>query len=195
MNQFYDRPNSSGFSTKNTRRRAMDRRSTYFYSYVVRTVVCKSQVVELVVTVVQVGRQKKRHKSNMPVRRRKNAADAAAAAPDGTDNSGTRSSANDDKHGKAAKKPTRQTAEEFRGMHLAPLPLVMMVLLCSGALWVLSFRDVMATGRSIAGGMDDAMLVSWLAARSIGLEISRYRYPARFRDVQCFLIDNDGPCI
>ena len=52
-------------------------------------------------------------------------------------------------------------------MHLAPLPLVMMVLLCSGALWVLSFRDVMATGRSIAGGMDDAMLVSWLAARSI----------------------------
>lgn len=43
-------------------------------------------------------------------------------------------------------------------MHLAPLPLVMMVLLCSGALWVLSFRDVMATGRSIAGGMDDAML-------------------------------------
>ena len=80
-------------------------------------------------------------------------------------------------------------------MHLAPLPLVMMVLLCSGALWVLSFRDVMATGRSIAGGMDDAMLVSWLAARSIGLEISRYRYPARFHDVQCFLIDNDGSCI
>jgi len=131
--------------------------------------------------------------AKMPVRRRKNA--AAAAAPDGTDNSGTRSSANDDKHAKAAKKPTRQTAEEFRGMHLAPLPLVMMVLLCSGALWVLSFRDVMATGRSIAGGMDDAMLVSWLAARSIGLEISRYRYPARFHDVQCFLIDNDGSCI
>ena len=120
--------------------------------------------------------------AKMPVRRRKNA--AAVAAPDGTDNRGSLSSANDDKHAKAAKKPTKQTAEEFRGMHLAPLPLVMMVLLCSGALWVLSFRDVMATGRSIAGGMDDAMLVSWLAASS-GWKF-RGRYPARFHDVQCF---------
>lgn len=128
----------------------------------------------------------------MPVRRRKNAAAAAATAPDGTDNSGSRSSANDDKHAKAAKKPTsRQTAEEFRGMHLAPLPLVMMVLLCSGALWVLSFRDVMATGRSIAGGMDDAMLVSWLAASS-GWNIPRYRVSGAFYNVQCFLIGNDG---
>ena len=71
-------------------------------------------------------------------------------------------------------------------MHLAPLPLFLMVLLCSGALWVLSFRDVMATGRSIAGGMDDAMLVSWLAASSGWKLIPRYRYPARFHDVHAF---------
>mmetsp|Transcript_6880 Transcript_6880/g.15114 ORF Transcript_6880/g.15114 Transcript_6880/m.15114 type:complete len:409 (+) Transcript_6880:167-1393(+) len=51
-----------------------------------------------------------------------------------------------------------QRVEEFRGMHLAPLPLVMIVLVCSGIMWVMAFRDVMATGRSIAGPMDDAML-------------------------------------
>ena len=99
----------------------------------------------------------------MPVRRRKNATAAtAAASADGADHSATGSSTSDDKYSKAAKKPKQQTAAEFRGMHLAPLPLVMIVLLCSGALWVLSFRDVMATGRSIAGGMDDAMLVSFV---------------------------------
>ena len=99
----------------------------------------------------------------MPVRRRKNATAAtAAASADGADHNATGSSASDDKYSKTAKKPKQQTAAEFRGMHLAPLPLVMIVLLCSGALWVLSFRDVMATGRSIAGGMDDAMLVSFV---------------------------------
>ena len=106
-----------------------------------------------------------RHKIviKMPVRRRKNATTAnAAASADGADHSATGSSASDDKYSKATKKPKQQTAAEFRGMHLAPLPLVMIVLLCSGALWVLSFRDVMATGRSIAGGMDDAMLVSFV---------------------------------
>ena len=99
----------------------------------------------------------------MPVRRRKNATAAnAAASADGADHSATGSSSRDDKYSKAEKKPKQQTAAEFRGMHLAPLPLVMIVLLCSGALWVLSFRDVMATGRPIAGGMDDAMLVSFV---------------------------------
>mmetsp|Transcript_25960 Transcript_25960/g.52658 ORF Transcript_25960/g.52658 Transcript_25960/m.52658 type:complete len:110 (-) Transcript_25960:92-421(-) len=60
-----------------------------------------------------------------------------------------------------------QRAEEFRGMHLAPLPLVMIVLVCSGIMWVMAFRDVMATGRSIAGPMDDAMLVSRTTSRMI----------------------------
>ena len=104
-----------------------------------------------------------RHKTvvKMPARRRKNASTASAsAATDGANDSATGSNASDDKYSKTAKKPIQQTAAEFRGMHLAPLPLVMIVLLCSGALWVLSFRDVMATGRSIAGGMDDAILVS-----------------------------------
>ena len=105
----------------------------------------------------------------MPVRRRKNAtASSDAAAEDGADNSATRSNASDDKYCKAAKKPKQQAAAEFRGMHLAPLPIVMIVLLCSGALWVLSFRDVMATGRSIAGGMDDAMLVSFVCIVYMG---------------------------
>lgn len=49
-----------------------------------------------------------------------------------------------------------QLAEE----HLAPLPFVFTVLLCSGALWVLAFRDVFATGRIIAGPLDEAMQVS-----------------------------------
>ena len=49
---------------------------------------------------------------------------------------------------------------ELRGRHLAPLPLVLAVLVCSGVTWVLAFRDLMATGRPIMGAMDEAMLVS-----------------------------------
>mmetsp|Transcript_28810 Transcript_28810/g.44288 ORF Transcript_28810/g.44288 Transcript_28810/m.44288 type:complete len:403 (+) Transcript_28810:3-1211(+) len=43
--------------------------------------------------------------------------------------------------------------------HLPPFPLVMAVLICSGALWVLAFRDVFATGRNIGGSLDEKMLI------------------------------------
>ena len=44
--------------------------------------------------------------------------------------------------------------------HLPPIMLVMIVLACSGILWVFAVRDTFATGRNIAGSHDDAMLVS-----------------------------------
>lgn len=43
--------------------------------------------------------------------------------------------------------------------HLPPLPLVFTVLICSGALWVLGLRDLMATGKNFLGPMDDAFMV------------------------------------
>lgn len=52
-----------------------------------------------------------------------------------------------------------QRKKEVRVLHFAPLPLVFTVLVCSGILWLLSFRDVFATGRPILGEMDEAMLV------------------------------------
>lgn len=45
--------------------------------------------------------------------------------------------------------------------HLPPLPLVFTVLFCSGALWVLGLRDLMATGKSFLGDMDDDYLVRY----------------------------------
>jgi hypothetical protein len=44
--------------------------------------------------------------------------------------------------------------------HLPPLPLVFVVLACSGLLWVFVLRDFLATGKIIAGAWDEAMLVS-----------------------------------
>ena len=44
--------------------------------------------------------------------------------------------------------------------HLPPLPLVLIVLFCSGALLVFALRDLLATGRNIGGTWDEAMLVS-----------------------------------
>ena len=44
--------------------------------------------------------------------------------------------------------------------HLPPLPLVFVVLFCSGALWILGLRDAMATGKMILGEIDEAYLVS-----------------------------------
>jgi hypothetical protein len=49
---------------------------------------------------------------------------------------------------------------ELKEMHLTPLPLVITVLICSGALWVFALRDFIATGRVIGGAMDEAMQVS-----------------------------------
>ena len=44
--------------------------------------------------------------------------------------------------------------------HLPPLPLVLVVLFCSGALLIFALRDFMTTGRNIGGAWDEAMLVS-----------------------------------
>lgn len=41
-----------------------------------------------------------------------------------------------------------------------PFPLVVTILLCSGFLFTLSFRDMMSTGKSLMGAMDDSYLVS-----------------------------------
>jgi len=42
--------------------------------------------------------------------------------------------------------------------HLVPMFLLAAVMVCSGVLWTLAFRDVFATGRIVAGKMDEAML-------------------------------------
>lgn len=39
--------------------------------------------------------------------------------------------------------------------HFVPLPLVMTVMVCSGVLWTMCFRDVFATGRPILGPQDE----------------------------------------
>lgn len=60
------------------------------------------------------------------------------------------------KHGKKKKDvllPPKKTIS-----YLIPLPLVMIVLVCSGVCWTLSFRDLMATGRPILGEMDEALM-------------------------------------
>mmetsp|Transcript_23672 Transcript_23672/g.34961 ORF Transcript_23672/g.34961 Transcript_23672/m.34961 type:complete len:388 (+) Transcript_23672:106-1269(+) len=42
--------------------------------------------------------------------------------------------------------------------HLPPLPLVFVILFCSGAMWVFGLRDALATGKNILGEMDYAYL-------------------------------------
>jgi hypothetical protein len=62
----------------------------------------------------------------------------------------------------------RHVAEE----HLPPLPLILCILACSGAAFVLAMRDFWTTGRSIAGPWDQAVLVrasDWVAClRTMG---------------------------
>jgi hypothetical protein len=52
--------------------------------------------------------------------------------------------------------------EEVLADHLPPIGLVFTVIVCSGFLFVFSFRDVFATGRIIGGTMDEALLVRML---------------------------------
>jgi hypothetical protein len=44
--------------------------------------------------------------------------------------------------------------------HLPPLALVFTILVCSGIVWVLGLRDLLATGKPFLGPIDDAYLVS-----------------------------------
>ena len=53
-----------------------------------------------------------------------------------------------------------QVTKELLAEHLPPIGLVFIIMVCSSILWVFAFRDVFATGRTIAGPLDEAMLVS-----------------------------------
>lgn len=58
--------------------------------------------------------------------------------------------------------------QEVAAAHLPPLPLVLLVLICSGSLLVFAIRDLLSTGRNIAGTWDEAMLVSEVIAANEG---------------------------
>ena len=60
---------------------------------------------------------------------------------------------------KEVKEKLRQKAVNA---YFPPLPLVLTILICSGFMWMLAFRDMMATGKSLIGPMDDAFLVSFI---------------------------------
>lgn len=53
----------------------------------------------------------------------------------------------------------KQVTKELLAEHLPPIGLVIIIMVCSSILWVFAFRDVFATGRTIAGPLDEAMLV------------------------------------
>jgi hypothetical protein len=54
---------------------------------------------------------------------------------------------------------TKKGAASVAEAHLPPLPLILAILACSGAVFVLAMRDFWTTGRNIAGPWDRAMLV------------------------------------
>jgi len=58
------------------------------------------------------------------------------------------------------KKLKETIRKEAVSMHFPPLFLVISILVCSGFMWMVAFRDMMATGKSLFGPMDDAFLVS-----------------------------------
>jgi hypothetical protein len=59
-----------------------------------------------------------------------------------------------------ASSPTAAPLKEDVNDHLPPIFLVFTVMVCSGFLFMYSFRDVFATGRTIGGFRDHAYLVS-----------------------------------
>lgn len=101
----------------------------------------------------------------MAARRRQKNPAAFAGVGDGLENStdsigaeGSKESSQKEKQKqKVDYERASQRASALREMHMAPLPLVIAIMLCSGTMWVLAFRDVFATGRSILGPADDAM--------------------------------------
>ena len=71
------------------------------------------------------------------------------------------------------KKPSKhvQSHAELMEEHLPPLSLVFCVLIFSGSLLVMGLRDALATGKNIAGPLDEALLVSLsLHNHSIGFD-------------------------
>ena len=59
------------------------------------------------------------------------------------------------------KEPVKPKAE-LAAEHLPPISLVFTVFVLSGSLFVLGLRDALATGKPIAGSMDQSMLVSFV---------------------------------
>uniref|UniRef100_A0A6U3QH34 Uncharacterized protein n=1 Tax=Ditylum brightwellii TaxID=49249 RepID=A0A6U3QH34_9STRA len=95
----------------------------------------------------------------MAARRRQNASKANAALATNDTNRTIKSAKKEQEKKAVDDKIESNKLAETKAAYLAPLPLVMIVLLCSGFLWMLAFRDVMATGRPILGAMDEAMLL------------------------------------
>eukprot|EP00934_Nitzschia_sp_Nitz4_P000684 Nitzschia sp. Nitz4//scaffold166_size90379//70452//71706//NITZ4_005069-RA/size90379-augustus-gene-0.6-mRNA-1//1//CDS//3329538232//684//frame0 len=54
--------------------------------------------------------------------------------------------------------PKQEVVKDVASDHLPPLGLVFTVIACSGFLFVFAFRDVFATGRNIAGDLDETFL-------------------------------------
>jgi hypothetical protein len=64
-----------------------------------------------------------------------------------------------------------QVTKELIAEHLPPIGLVFTIMACSSILWVFAFRDVFATGRNIAGPLDEAMLVS-ICLRALSYQLA-----------------------
>jgi hypothetical protein len=105
------------------------------------------------------GAKKRSTNKNAEVKERRSKTSLAATNKDKKDEAGTMTKTNN-ASSSATTMMSAAEKEQLRALHLAPLPLVLVVLVCSGFLWMLAFRDVMATGRPILGAMDEAMLVS-----------------------------------
>lgn len=84
----------------------------------------------------------------------KQKAGSAVTAKSPTEPLNSKNSKTDDSLSPAVKK-------ELIAEHLPPISLVFTVIACSGFLLMFAFRDVFATGRNIAGEMDEAYLVSF----------------------------------
>jgi len=84
---------------------------------------------------------------------------------------------------KSLSSATAASSNNNNEQYLPPLPLVFVVLACSGTLFVLAFRDFWTTGRNVAGTWDEAYLVSASCRKS---------------EVLCFLCYGrqlDPPCL
>ena len=74
---------------------------------------------------------------------------------------------------KAKEVASSESVKDLAAEHLPPLGLVFTVIACSGILFMFSFRDVFGTGRNIAGGMDEAYLVSHVNCGAVTSQSAR----------------------
>mmetsp|Transcript_43453 Transcript_43453/g.132194 ORF Transcript_43453/g.132194 Transcript_43453/m.132194 type:complete len:410 (-) Transcript_43453:634-1863(-) len=98
----------------------------------------------------------------MTARRRVKEPETVAAVSNEAENSSVAKSdralmLKEKKHRHADAELEKRKANSLREMHFAPMALVISIMICSGVMWVMAFRDVFATGSSILGPIDDAM--------------------------------------